>query len=235
MKVLTPDDLLRRLEQDVLRSTAGPRDLPERQQTMNATVAWSYQLLSPVEQRAFRRFGALPGRFSIDAAAAVIAGRDGAPAARDETLAALAGLIDKSLLLRIETPIAARPLFQMFETVRTYAARELSAAGERDDAMEGLARYCIERGRSRRRGPGRARTGRVAESRLSRARDLSRRAAVAHRTRPAFRSVRHRMGPAVLLVHSWAYSRRAVVVRTDAQRNPRFHPQPERGRSLERG
>ena len=43
---------------------------------MNATVAWSYQLLSPDEQRAFRRFGALPGRFSIDAAAVVLAGRE---------------------------------------------------------------------------------------------------------------------------------------------------------------
>jgi tetratricopeptide (TPR) repeat protein len=143
MKVLTPDDLLRRLEQDVLRSTAGARDLPERQQTMNATVAWSYQLLSPVEQRAEPPEGALPGRFSIDAAAAVIAGRDVAPATRDETLEALAGLIDKSLLLRIETPIASRPLFQMLETVRTYAARELALAGERGDVMEGLARYCM--------------------------------------------------------------------------------------------
>src|SRR5262249_39606686 len=56
IKVLTPDDLLRRLEDDVLRSTVGPRDLPERQRTMNATLAWSYQLLDPDEQRAFRRF-----------------------------------------------------------------------------------------------------------------------------------------------------------------------------------
>jgi transcriptional regulator with XRE-family HTH domain len=70
IKVLTAENLLRRLEQDVLLSTVGPRDLPERQQTMNATIAWSYQLLDPDEQRAFRRFGALPGRFSIDAAAA---------------------------------------------------------------------------------------------------------------------------------------------------------------------
>ena len=76
IKVLTVEDLLRRLTHDVLLSTAGPRDLPERQQTMNATVAWSYQLLSPDEQRAFRRLGALPGRFSIDAAAAVLAGRE---------------------------------------------------------------------------------------------------------------------------------------------------------------
>ena len=41
---------------------------------MNATVAWSYQLLDGDEQRAFRRLGALPGRFSIDAAAAVLGG-----------------------------------------------------------------------------------------------------------------------------------------------------------------
>jgi predicted ATPase len=45
---------------------------------MNATVAWSYQLLAPDEQHAFRRFGALPGRFPIDAAAAVLAGPRGA-------------------------------------------------------------------------------------------------------------------------------------------------------------
>ena len=83
MKVLTAEDLLRRLEHGVLLSTIGPRDLPERQQTMNATVAWSYQLLAADEQRAFRRFGALPGRFPIDAAAAVLAGREGArPGAR---------------------------------------------------------------------------------------------------------------------------------------------------------
>ena len=143
MKVLTADDLLRRLEQDVLLSTLGPRDLPERQQTMNATVAWSYQLLRPDEQRAFRRFGALPDRFSVEAAAAVLAGPEGASAVRDEALGALAGLIDKSLLLRTETSVATRPLYRMLETVRAYAARELTAAGERDDALEALARYCI--------------------------------------------------------------------------------------------
>ncbi len=65
IKVLTAEDLLRRLGDDVLFSTiAGPRDLPERQQTINATVAWSYQLLRPDEQRVFRRLGALPGRLS---------------------------------------------------------------------------------------------------------------------------------------------------------------------------
>ena len=72
IKALTVEGLLGRLEHDVLFASTGPRDLPERQQTMNATVAWSYQLLDPLEQRAFRRLGALPGRFPIEAAAAVL-------------------------------------------------------------------------------------------------------------------------------------------------------------------
>ena len=142
MKVLTAEDLLRRLAHDVLLSTVGPRDLPERQQTINATVAWSYQLLGPNEQRVFRRLGALPGRFPIEAAAAVLAGREGSPGRSDDALGAAAGLIDKSLLLRAETSVATRPLYQMLETVRAFAALELTAAGERDDALEGLARYC---------------------------------------------------------------------------------------------
>ena len=142
IKVLTVEDLHRRLEQDVLLSTAGPRDLPERQQTMNATIARSYQLLSPNEQRAFRCFGALKARFSVDAAAAVLAGHASAPAARVDALGALASLIDKSLLLRTDTAVATRPLYQMLETVRAYAARELVTAGERHEASEGLVRYC---------------------------------------------------------------------------------------------
>jgi hypothetical protein len=142
IKALTAEDLLRRLEHDVLFSPVGPRDLPERQPTMNATVAWSYQLLNPYEQRAFRRFGALPGPFPIDAAAAVLAGREAASAGSEEALGAAARLIDKSLVLRAESSMPTRPLYQMLETVRAYGALELTAVGERDDAMEGLVRYC---------------------------------------------------------------------------------------------
>jgi predicted ATPase/DNA-binding XRE family transcriptional regulator len=142
IKVLTVEDLLRRLTRDVLLSPVGPRDLPERQQTMNATVAWSCQLLDSNEQRAFRRFGSLPSRFSIEAAAAVLAGREGSPARSDDALGAVAGLIDKSLLLRAETSVPTRPLYQMLETVRAYAAFELAKTGEGEDALEGLARFC---------------------------------------------------------------------------------------------
>ena len=145
MKVLSPENLLCRLANDALPSTLGSRDLPERQQTMNATVAWSYQLLDPDEQYAFRRFGALPGAFPIDAAAAVLAGRDrdGAPGGNDDNaLAATASLMDKSLLTVESSVVATCALYRMLETVRAYAAFELTAAGERDDAMEGLVRYC---------------------------------------------------------------------------------------------
>jgi predicted ATPase/DNA-binding XRE family transcriptional regulator len=142
IKVLTVEDLLRQLTHDVLLSTVSPRDLPQRQQTMNATVAWSYQLLSPDEQRAFRRFGALPGRFSIDAAAMIFADREASSARSEHVLSVVAGLIDKSLLLRSEASVTHRPLYGMLETVRAYAAVELTESGERDDVLEALARYC---------------------------------------------------------------------------------------------
>jgi predicted ATPase/DNA-binding XRE family transcriptional regulator len=141
IKVLTVEDLLRRLTDDVLLSRVGPRDLPERQQTINATVAWSYQLLPPNEQRVFRRLGALSGRFPIEAAVAVLAGGEGVGRV-DDVVRDAASLIDRSLLLRAETAVATRPLYQMLETVRAFAALELTAADERDDALEGLARYC---------------------------------------------------------------------------------------------
>src|SRR5262249_2252860 len=130
------------LTHDVLLSTVGPRDLPERQQTINATVAWSYQLLGPSEQRTFRRLGALPGRFSIEAVAAVPDGHATSPAGSGAAPAAAASLGDNGLLSRAESSVASRPLYQMLETVQAYAALELTASGERDDACEGLARFC---------------------------------------------------------------------------------------------
>jgi predicted ATPase/DNA-binding XRE family transcriptional regulator len=143
IKVLTPESLLRRLEQDVLLPTVTRGDLPERQQTMSSTVTWSYQLLGRDEQRAFRRLGALPGRFPLDAAAAVLAGARGRSAdSVHESLRAAAALTEKSLLYQVEGSVTARPLYQMLETVRAVAALELDAAGEHDDALAGLAKYC---------------------------------------------------------------------------------------------
>jgi predicted ATPase/DNA-binding XRE family transcriptional regulator len=144
IKVMPAENLLHRLEHDALLLADGPRDLPGRQQTMNATVAWSYQLLNPDEQRAFRRLGTLPGPFAIEVAEAVLAGGEGRSRDPDAALHTTAGLIDKSLLVRDEPAgVVPRPAFYMLETVRAYAVRELAASNERDDAMEGLVRYCI--------------------------------------------------------------------------------------------
>lgn len=149
MKVLPAADLLNRLaHSNVLLSTTGRRDLPERQQTINATVSWSYQLLAPEEKRAFRFLGVLPGRFEIDTAAAVLGGGDVASAPSDAALQAVAGLMDKSLLLRAEGTAGTRPLYRMLETVRAFAALELEAAGEREGALDRLAEYCVMRAAS---------------------------------------------------------------------------------------
>lgn len=143
MKVLTAEGLRCRLEDDALLSIGAPRDLPVRQQAMKATVAWSYQLLGPGEQRAFRRLGALPGPFRIATAASVLAGHGPASPGDDDALRAVAVLTDKSLLLRSESSAApAAPRFYMLETVRAYALLELTAAGEHDEAMKGLLRHC---------------------------------------------------------------------------------------------
>jgi predicted ATPase/DNA-binding XRE family transcriptional regulator len=138
VKTLGVDGLLRGLERDELLAAIGPRDLPARQQTMNATVAWSYQLLDPDEQRAFRRLSVLPNPFPLEAASELLAGPGGATGS-DNALRAMAALIDKSLLLRADT--STRSLYYMLETVRAYSAVELTASGERDDAWEGLVRY----------------------------------------------------------------------------------------------
>ena len=72
----------------------------------------------------------------------MLAGRDDVSVGVDDAIEPVAGLIDKSLLLRAGASVVATcPLYQMLETVRAYAVLELTAAGERDDAMEGLVRY----------------------------------------------------------------------------------------------
>jgi predicted ATPase/DNA-binding XRE family transcriptional regulator len=159
MKTLTAEELVRRLDRNVLLSPVAARDLPERQQTMSATIAWSYRLLGPREQRTFRRLGVLRGRFRIEAAAAVLADPHGSPLTSGDMLSGVADLIDKSLLVRAEGSSKTRPRYQMLETVRAYAALELVAAGERDSALEGLAAYCA-------REAGAARTGLVGPSQV---------------------------------------------------------------------
>src|ERR687891_201652 len=83
VKVLPLPALLARLERRLPLLTGGGRDLPARQQTMRAAIAWSYDLLSPEEQTHFRRLAVFAGGFTLAAAEAVAgAGGGGRPRLR---------------------------------------------------------------------------------------------------------------------------------------------------------
>ncbi|WP_437630317.1 protein kinase domain-containing protein [Sorangium sp. So ce854] len=102
--------------------TGGARDLPERQQTMRAAIDWSYGLLDPGEQLAFRTLAVFPGSFSLAAADRMCAFRD--PAL--DTLGTLESLVDKSLLL----PVAGEePRFQVLAILREYGLERLEEEG----------------------------------------------------------------------------------------------------------
>src|SRR5690606_36902166 len=68
---LPPRAYLDRLAQNRPLPAGGSRDMPPRQQTMIATVDWSYQLLNPGQQAMFRRLAVLTGEFDLDAAEAM--------------------------------------------------------------------------------------------------------------------------------------------------------------------
>ena len=72
--MLSPEALLARLERRLPLLTRGPRDLPERQQTLRAAIAWSYDMLGAAEQRLFRQLGVFVGGFTLEAVEALIEG-----------------------------------------------------------------------------------------------------------------------------------------------------------------
>ena len=127
VNVLPLDALLSRLDRRLQVLVHGARDLPARQQTMRAAIAWSYDLLSPDEQALFRRLSVFAGGFSLEAAEAVVT------AASDVALEPLEGigsLVEKSLLREVDG--ARSPRFVMLETVREYAGEQLDGSGEAD-------------------------------------------------------------------------------------------------------
>jgi predicted ATPase/DNA-binding CsgD family transcriptional regulator len=134
--MLAPSALRDRLEQRLPVLTGGARDLPERQQTMRNTIAWSFDLLSADEQALLRRLSVLVGDFGFDAAEALGAAE---PLVSDG-LTALNGLIDQGLIRRIHAPDN-EPRFGILETVREYAFERLVAAGEEPGAMTALAAW----------------------------------------------------------------------------------------------
>ncbi|HEX6424753.1 MAG TPA: winged helix-turn-helix domain-containing protein [Acidimicrobiales bacterium] len=139
VRVLPPSVLRDRLASRIDALSGGMRDRPTRHQTMRATIAWSYDLLGPGERRLLHRLGVFAAPASLDAIEAVCAvdGEDGDP------VVDLAGLVDKSLVRRIEGP-RGEPRFTMLELVRDFAVEQLDASGEGDEVRRRHAHHVLD-------------------------------------------------------------------------------------------
>jgi predicted ATPase len=123
-RMLSPTELLARLDPALPLLTDGPVDAPHRLRTMRQAIAWSYDLLTPAERTALRRLAVFVGGHSLEAAEAVVGdGGDpiaavspspkslGAASAEAPLLETLAGLIDASMIERYE--VAGASWFRM--------------------------------------------------------------------------------------------------------------------------
>ena len=128
IKVLSVAEILDRLTRRLDLLSSGPRDAPERQQTLRAAIGWSYDLLDAPEQRLFAQLGVFVGGFTLQAAEAVCS---------PDALDGIAALADHSLLTRDGRR------YGMLETVREYALEKLDDAGAvRDRHAVAYAELC---------------------------------------------------------------------------------------------
>jgi predicted ATPase/class 3 adenylate cyclase len=131
--LFTPEQLLDRLGErlDLLKA---PRGTDPRQQTLRATIAWSYDLLDEDERRLFERLSVFVGGATYEAAAEV------AGATPD----VLQALIDKSLVRRRDAPSG--PRYSMLATIREFAAERLEDYGVAAETRAIHARWFAELG-----------------------------------------------------------------------------------------
>jgi predicted ATPase len=132
VKAVSPEQLLARLERRLPLLTRGARDLPERQQTLRAAIAWSYDLLTEEEQRLFRRVCVFAGGCTLDAAESVA----------DADLDTLYSLVDKNLLRHSDER------YWMLESIREYATERLEESGEAGNLRARHARFFLARAES---------------------------------------------------------------------------------------
>jgi len=124
LKLFSPQALLARLGSRLEILRGGPRDMPARHQTLRQAIAWSYDLLSPVEQTFFRRLAVFVGGCSLEAVEAVCNTMEELAL---DALDGVTALIDQSLL-RQEPKQEGEPRFVMFETIREFALERLQAS-----------------------------------------------------------------------------------------------------------
>jgi predicted ATPase/DNA-binding SARP family transcriptional activator len=124
LRTLSPKQLLSRLDDRFRLLTEGGRAALPRQQTMRATVDWSFDLCSPAEQRLWERASVFAGSFDLEAAENVCADRE---VDRDAVFDVVDGLVDKSVLVREGHGDVAR--YRLLETLRQYGQARLHEAG----------------------------------------------------------------------------------------------------------
>jgi len=122
VRVMSVDEIARRLEDRFTLLRGGARDAPRRHHTLHAVVDWSWNLLEPAGQAAMRALSVFPGGFTADAARHLLSAGD--------SLRVLEHLAGQSLLKVTDTPSGIR--FRMLETVREFSTAHREAAGETD-------------------------------------------------------------------------------------------------------
>ncbi len=130
VKVLSPEQIQARLDDQFRLLTGGSRTALPRQQTLRALVDWSYQLLSDPEKILLRRLGVFVGGLTLDAAEAICADDPSEEGGLEsfEILDVLSHLVDKSLVLM--DPLGASPRYRLNETIRQYAREKLLESPE---------------------------------------------------------------------------------------------------------
>jgi tetratricopeptide (TPR) repeat protein len=148
IKLFPPETLLKRLESSLSVLTGGPRDAPQRQQTLRNAIGWSYNLLDIGKQMLFAQLSVFLGGCTIEAAERVLRSEglrlsdrtiDSTLGPQSSVLDGLAALMDQSLVRQME--VNGEPRFTMLETLREYALERLEESGEVDSLRERHARY----------------------------------------------------------------------------------------------
>jgi predicted ATPase/class 3 adenylate cyclase len=136
-RMLSPQALLSRLERRLQLLKGGDRDLPARQQTLRATIDWSYDLLEVSEQSLFARLAVFAGGCTMEAAE-VVCDLEGDL----DVLAGLDALADKNLVQPREA-LDGDPRLLMLDTVREYALERLAGRSEADTVARRHADYYL--------------------------------------------------------------------------------------------
>ena len=132
-RVLSVEEITRRLRDRFRLLSAGDRTAPARQRTLRGTIDWSHDLLSAPERVLFRRLSVFAGQWTLDQAEHVCADTgSGGGLAADDVLDHLTALVDKSLVV-VGPEVEGETRFRMLESIRAYAAGRLADAGEAED------------------------------------------------------------------------------------------------------